>query len=62
MSAHKSRYLNFLNGRPHTSGIFVYFRPFLVTSSIIQIESIDGVLGIQTRGGRMLGAYETTEL
>ena len=30
--------------------LFVYFRSFLVTISIIQIEkSIDGVLGIRTR-------------
>ena len=30
---------------------FVYFRPFLFTFSQIQSErSIDGVLGIQTRG------------
>ena len=42
---------------------FVYFRPFLITISIIQIEkSIDGVLMIQTRGRRMVGADETTEL
>ena len=42
---------------------FVYFRPFLTTSSIMQIEkSIDGVLGIRTRGRRMVGADNTTEL
>ena len=42
--------------------LFVYFRYFLDTISIIQIEkSIDGVLGIQTRGRRMVGADETTE-
>ena len=41
------------------------FRPFLIriTKSTIQIEkSIDGVLGIRTRGSRMEGADETTEL
>ena len=45
-------------------GLFlVYFRSFLITISIIQIErSIDGVLGIQTQGRRMVGADETTEL
>ena len=33
---------------------FVYFRPFLITISIIQIEkSIDVVLWIQTRGCKM---------
>ena len=48
-------------------GLFlVYFRPFLITISVIQInlleKSIDGVLGIQTRGRRMIGANENTEL
>ena len=34
----------------HPGLFFVYFRPFLITISIIQIEkSVDGVLGIQTR-------------
>ena len=42
--------------------LFVYFRYFLTTISIIQIEkSLDGVLGIRTRGHRMVGADETTE-
>ena len=42
---------------------FVYFRPFLITISILQIEkSIDGVLGIWTLGRRMVGADKTTEL
>ena len=44
---------------------FVYFRPYLIpiTISIKRIEkSIDGVLGIRTRGCRMVGADETTEL
>ena len=42
---------------------FVYFRPFLNSISTIQIEkSIDGVFGIQTRGGRKEGADESTEL
>ena len=41
--------------------LFVYFRYFLDTISIIQIEkSVDGVLGIQTQGRRM--ADETMEL
>ena len=43
--------------------LFVYFRYFLDTFSVIQIEKcVDGVLGIQTRGCRMVGADETTEL
>ena len=41
--------------------LFVYFCYFLDTISIIPIEnSIDGVLGIQTRGRRMVGADKTT--
>ena len=45
-------------------GLFLFiFCSFLVTISIIQIEkSVDGVLGIQTWGHRMVGADETTEL
>ena len=43
--------------------LFVYFRPFLNTISIIQIEkSIDCVLWILTNGRRMVGADFTTEL
>ena len=42
---------------------FVYFHYFLITVSIIQIEkSLDGVLGIRTRGRRMVSADKTTEL
>ena len=41
---------------------FVYFRPYLITISIIQIKkSVDVVLEIRTRGGRMVGADETME-
>ena len=43
--------------------LFVYLHYFLDTISIIQIEkSVDGVLGIQTRGRRMVGADKITEL
>ena len=50
----------FLNG-PIPASFFAYCRPFLIT--IIQIEnSVDGVLGIRTRGHMMVGADETTEL
>ena len=43
--------------------LFVYFRAFLITISVIQIEkSLDGVLRIRTQGRRMVGADETTEL
>ena len=41
--------------------LFVYFRSFLVTISIQIEKSIDGVLGIRTRGLRVVGADETTE-
>ena len=39
---------------------FVYFRSFLITISIQIEKSIDGVLGIRTRGRRMVGTDETT--
>ena len=43
--------------------LFVYFCPFLITISILQIEKgLDGVLMIRTHGHRMLGTDETTEL
>ena len=43
--------------------LLVYFRYFLATILIQQIEeSVDGVLGIQTLGRRMVGADESTEL
>ena len=41
---------------------FVYFRSFPTTISIQIEKSIDGVLGIRTRGRRMVGADKTTEL
>ena len=42
---------------------FVYFRSFLITISMIQIEKrVDGELGIRTRGCMMVGADDTTEL
>ena len=42
--------------------LFVYFRYFLKTISIIQIEkSVDGVLEIRTLGRRMVGADKTME-
>ena len=42
---------------------FVYFCPFLITISRVQIEkSIDSVLGIRTRGRRMMGVDDTTKL
>ena len=50
----------FLNGPMPAS--FVYFRPFLITISIIQIEkNVDGVLGIRIRCRRKVGADNTTE-
>ena len=42
--------------------LFVYFRSFLIIISIQIEKSIDDVLGIQTRGRRMVGVDKTTEL
>ena len=42
--------------------LFVCFRSFLVIVSMQTEKSIDGVLGIQTWGRRMVAAHETTEL
>ena len=43
--------------------LYVHFRPFLITISIIQIEKIvDGVLGIQTHRHMMVSADDTMEL
>ena len=42
--------------------LFVYFHSYLVKISIQIEKSEDGVLGIQTRGRKMVGADKTTEL
>ena len=43
--------------------LFVYFCPFIITISIIQIEkSVNGVLGIWTRSHMMVGSDDTMEL
>jgi len=42
--------------------LFVYFHSFLVTISIQIEKSVDSVLGIRTRGRRMVDTDETTEL
>ena len=42
--------------------LFVYFRPFRVTIPIQIEKRVDGVLEIQTRDRKMVGADETTEL
>ena len=42
--------------------LFVYFRSFLVTISLQIKKRINGVLGIRTRGRRMVGADETMQL
>ena len=55
-------FLFFLTNGP-IPAFFVYFHSFLVTILITQIEKIvDGVLGIWTRGCRMVVADETMEL
>ena len=44
-------------------GLFLFiFCSFLITISIQIEKSVDGVLGIRTRGRRMVGTDETTEL
>ena len=42
--------------------LFVYFCSFHITISIQIEKSVDGVLGIRTRGRRMVGTDKTTEL
>ena len=44
--------------------LFVYFRSFHMTNmaQMLNDKSVDGVLGTQTRGGRMPSADESTEL
>ena len=42
--------------------LFVYFRSFLIKISIQIEKSVEGVLGIQTRDRRMVGADKTMEL
>ena len=42
--------------------LFVYFRSFLIIISTQIEKSIDDVLGIRTRGRRMVGIDETMEL
>ena len=41
---------------------FIYFRPFHITNQLQIEKSVDGMLGIRTRGRRMVGADKTTEL
>ena len=53
---------NFFFKMGQSRPLFVYFCSFLVTISIQIEKSIDGVLGIWTRGHRMVDADETTEL
>ena len=57
-----SLFLSFIK-KGQSRPLFVWFRPLLVTISIIQVEkSIDGVIGIWNWGRRMVDADETTEL
>ena len=52
----------FLKNGPIPASFLFIFRSFLNTISIQIEKSIDGVLGIRTRGHRMVGADKTTEL
>ena len=42
--------------------LFVYFRYFLITISTQIEKSVDGVLGIRSRGRSLVGVDKTTEL
>ena len=54
--------LSFLKYGPIPASFFVYFHSFHITNQLQIEKSIDGVLGIRTRGRRIVGADETTEL
>ena len=54
--------LNILKIFANPGLFFAYFRPFTSQFSYKLKKNIDGVIGIQTRGRRMVGADETTEL
>ena len=55
----EKRSIGFLNMSQSLCFLF-YFRPFLISTSIIQIEkSADGVLGIWTQCRKMVGADKT---
>ena len=57
--------LNILFKNGPNPASFCLFRSFYITNiSLIDYndKSIDGVLGTQTRGGRMVGTDESTEL
>ena len=47
---------------PIPASFSFYFRPFHITNQLQIEKSVDGVLGIQTWGRRMVGADETTKL
>ena len=53
---------SFLKKMGQSWPLFVYFRSFLITISMQIEKSVDSVLGIRTRGCRMVGADETMEL
>ena len=62
--------LSFFKKMGQSRPLFVYFRSFHIPIQMTNIQfeqyklkkSIDGVLGTRTRGGRMEGADESTEL
>ena len=47
---------------PASFGLFSFFSPDKCSTNTINDKSVDGVLGTRTRGGRMVGADESTEL
>ena len=53
----------FKNGpNPASFCLFSFFSHDKYSTNTINDKSIDGVLGTQTQGGRMVGANESTEL
>ena len=55
--------LFFKNGpNPASFCLFSFFSNDKYSTNTINEKSIDGVLGIRIRGGRMVGADESTEL
>ena len=55
-------YIKFKKNMGQSRPLFVYFRPFHITNQSQIEKSIDGLLGIRTRGRRMEGTDKTTEL
>ena len=57
-------YLRLLKNGPNPASfcLFSFFSHDKYSTNTINEKSVDGVLGTQTRSGRMVGADESTEL